>query len=147
MWLYSSDAEDLKSDLTYEIVTETNTAVIDCYISSNRYVACYNSQQVGYSDITVKVTDTGAPSGIPESDTDTFRITVEQTAFNNPPTISGIPDKSIQVGQTISQIDLYDYASDNEDPDSALTYEIQSQSNSGVINCYIHNSWSSILSQ
>ncbi|MBN2101902.1 MAG: hypothetical protein JW716_03460, partial [Candidatus Aenigmarchaeota archaeon] len=65
------------------------------------------------------------------------QVTVESAPENTPPTLSGIPDKSVQVGQTISQIDLYNYAGDAQDPDEQLTYTIDYESNTGVIDCYI----------
>lgn len=56
---------------------------------------------------------------------------------NIPPTISGIPDITSQLAETIPAVDLWNYASDNEDPDSALTFSIEAQSDSKVINCFI----------
>ncbi|MBN2101928.1 MAG: PKD domain-containing protein, partial [Candidatus Aenigmarchaeota archaeon] len=89
-----------------------------------------------YNDIVrceAKVSDSTS-----RTDTEIRSVTIRpETPVNTPPTISGIPDQPVQVGQTISQIDLYNYASDAQNSDNEMTYTIQSESNTGVIDCYI----------
>ncbi|MCX6814888.1 MAG: hypothetical protein NTY20_04545 [Candidatus Aenigmarchaeota archaeon] len=130
---YASDAQDSDSALVFSIDSQSEGSVISCSIASNRYAQCGTAQKAGFSDIIVRVTDTGGLS-----DTDSFRITVQsQPPANTPPVISGIPDLTINLGQTISLVDLFAYASDSQDPDTAFSFSIDSQSNPGVINCYI----------
>jgi hypothetical protein len=132
---YAFDQQDLDSALVFSIDSQSDPSVISCSIASNRYVQCGTAQKAGFSDIIIRVTDTGGLS-----DTDIFRITVQGTSpppTNTPPMISGIPDLTISVGQTISLVDLFAYASDAQDPDSALSFSIDYQSNPSVISCYI----------
>ncbi|MBI2578074.1 MAG: hypothetical protein HYW26_00005 [Candidatus Aenigmarchaeota archaeon] len=70
---YASDAEDGDSSMTYTIISETNAALIDCSIVSNRYVDCGTpaQDQYGYSDVTVRTSDTDGGTS-----SDTFRVTV-----------------------------------------------------------------------
>ena len=240
LWQYASDTEDSPLQMAYSIVSQSRTDIINCYIDSNRYLECGSAFSEGYTDIRVKVTDTGNPTGEPKSDTDTFRITVTappenpslqvsptsldfgvmnpsqqktmnieirnagtgtltwsvsdnrgwisaspssgsittetvtvtvtvNTAglssgsysgtvsvssnggainipvtvqiapqpVNHPPQISGIPDRTIEVGSTIQPIDLWQYADDAEDADYEMDYSIISESDANVIDCYI----------
>ena len=79
LYPYASDAEDPDADLVFSIDSESEPSVIDCYVTNNRYVGCGSAQQTGYSDITVKVTDS---QGL--WDTDTFRITVTEQPSHSP---------------------------------------------------------------
>ncbi len=48
-----------------------------------------------------------------------------QGSTNTPPVLSGIPDLTLAPGQTMNNaIDLWAYASDDQDPDAALTFSI-----------------------
>ncbi len=58
LWAYASDAEDLDSNLDFSIDGQTHEEVIDCYISSNRYLRCHDAEEGGHSDVTVRVEDT-----------------------------------------------------------------------------------------
>jgi hypothetical protein len=58
---------------------------------------------------------------------------------NTPPVVSGLPDWTIQQGDSIPSQDLWGYTSDAQDPDSALTFSILSQSNPSVISCFIYS--------
>ena len=65
-------------------------------------------------------------------------LTVSNGSINTPPSISGIPDQSVDEDSTPSWIiDLWLYASDNETPVSSLAYSILSQSNTSLISCTI----------
>jgi len=72
LYTYASDTEDYYTDLMFSIDSQSNPGAINCYITGNRYVGCGAGQSTGYSDITVRVTDTGGLSSA-----DTFRITVQ----------------------------------------------------------------------
>jgi exo-beta-1,3-glucanase (GH17 family) len=76
LWLYASDKEDPDSALNFRIVQQTNTNAINCYLDANRYLKFNTAQSIGYSEITVEVTDSGNLSG-----TDVFRITVEPPIY------------------------------------------------------------------
>ena len=81
LWNYTSDPNDADSDLTFTIISETNTNVVDCSVDSNRYIDCTTQQdQHGYSDITVQAADPSSRTG-----TDTFRVTI--TSVNDAPTV------------------------------------------------------------
>ena len=56
---------------------------------------------------------------------------------NNPPTLSALPNFTVQVGQSIQPLDLSQYVQD-ENP-SSLTYAISSQSDSSVVNCSMND--------
>ncbi|MBS3101941.1 hypothetical protein J4458_00660 [Candidatus Woesearchaeota archaeon] len=134
LYSYASDTEDGDSFMTYAIISETNSSLIDCSIDSNRYVDCGTpaQDQYGYSDITVQVDDSDGGSN-----TDTFRVTVN--SVNDAPVLTGIPDKSTDEDVTPPDnfIDLYTNASDIEDTDAQLTFSIDSQSNSSLISCTV----------
>ncbi len=133
---YASDSQDSDSSLSFMVISQSNTDLIDCYITisgGKRYITCSNAKYAGYSDVTVKVTDTGGLTA-----TDTFRINVQsQPQVNTPPVISGLPDQDLQIGQTIPLLDLYPYTYDSQDQDSSLGFSIDYQSNPGTISCYI----------
>ncbi len=72
LWAYADDLEDYDSEMTYTIVSETNTSLVDCSIDSNQYIDCtVQPGMTGSSDVNVRVTDTGALT-----DGDTFTVTV-----------------------------------------------------------------------
>jgi hypothetical protein len=87
LFQYASDPEDQVTALAFSIDSQSNTGVISCYINGNRYLACNPSQNAGFSDITVRVTDT---EGL--YDTDTFRITVQgqQPPANHAPAVNSV---------------------------------------------------------
>lgn len=87
LYPYASDALDSDDELTFSIDSESNSALIDCSISGDRYLDCGTpaADQTGYNDVTVKVTDTGGLT-----DTDVVRITVN--AVNDAPTITSATD-------------------------------------------------------
>ncbi|HJW97403.1 MAG TPA: hypothetical protein VJ485_04545, partial [archaeon] len=130
---YAFDQQNPDSSLIFSIDSQSDGSVASCSIASNRYVQCGAGKSPGFSDIIIRVTDTGGLS-----DTDIFRITVQGAPpVNTPPSISGLPDYTLQAGQTIPLTDLFIYASDSQDADSALSFSIESQSNPGLISCYI----------
>jgi len=131
LFIYTSDLEDYNYELAFSIESQSDTGVISCTVTGNGFLQCGNAQEEGYSDITVKVTDTGGLS-----DTDTFRITMQGPA-NTPPMISGIPDYTIDVGEAIPSTDLFGYAFDQQDSDSELDFSIDSQSDGSVASCTI----------
>ncbi len=137
LWNYTFDYEDTDSQITYRIQSQSNLTLINCYITSNRYINCDQpvANKYGYSDITLNITDSGGLSDI-----DVFRATV--TSVNDAPVIENVPDKQTDEDVTpqANFIDIYNYSYDIEDPDNVLTYSIKSQTNSLLISCSITNS-------
>lgn len=123
LWAYASDVETGDSGLTFTITGNTNPSC-GVTITSNRYininpVADWN----GVSDVTVRVTD---PQGA--WDEDAFRITVNPV--NDPPVLSPLPFVMAYKNQPRDNvINLWNYASDVETPDSGLTFTITANSN------------------
>jgi len=85
---------------------------------------------IGTHSVTVRVDD--QKGGIVPQ---TFSITVSRV--NDAPVISGVPDQSLQEDSGLNNdiIDLFTFASDEEDPDTSLTFSITSQSDTGVVSC------------
>src|SRR3989344_8183347 len=70
LFAYASDAQDNDAQLSFAIISQSNTNVASCSVDSDRYVDCSIGSAIGSSDITVRATDTGGLT-----DTDVFRIT------------------------------------------------------------------------
>jgi C1A family cysteine protease len=72
LWSYANDPDNTTNELIFAITAETNSALIDCSIDSNRYIDCAvpAADQFGSSDVTVEVSDGES------TDTDTFTVTV-----------------------------------------------------------------------
>lgn len=69
LWDYAFDIEDYDSELDFTLQSQGNTDIIECSISSNRYLDCDEAEQLGETTITVRVTDTEG-----RWDSDTFSI-------------------------------------------------------------------------
>ncbi|MDP2907920.1 MAG: Ig-like domain-containing protein [Nanoarchaeota archaeon] len=76
LWDYASDDESSDSELDFSITDQTNTNLVTCSISSDRYIDCeVEDGKTGISYVTVQVRD---PQGL--TDTDTFKVTVEKAS-------------------------------------------------------------------
>lgn len=137
---YASDDESAGSQLSFSL-TQTNASLINCSIESNRYVSCNAPSQNtnGTNTITIRVED---PQGASASDS--ANITVNRNGNNNgndsdAPRISGLPDVRIpeNAGDRSRVINLFSYASDDEDSDSELDFRISRQSDTSLIYCFI----------
>lgn len=117
LWSYVTD-ETPDADLAFAITGNTN-ANCGVSIDSNRYIDISPTPNWnGYSDVTIRVTDTGGLSS-----TDTFRITVYP--INDGPTLAYLPDKLVGKNSWLNNaIDLWLYASDEETPDASLVFTI-----------------------
>ena len=117
LWNYASD-ETPDADLLFTITGNTN-ASCGVSIDSNRYIdinpaANWN----GYSDVTVRCTDTGGLWA-----EDTFRITA--LPVNDPPTLAYLPDRLVGKNSSVNNaIDLWPCADDEETADWNLVYTI-----------------------
>ncbi|MFH1331765.1 MAG: Ig-like domain-containing protein [archaeon] len=90
---YAHDAESSDDQLTFTLVNQTNTGVVNCVIRNNRYLDCTVQQDMtGHSDITVRVTD---PEGL--YDEDTFRVSVTEVEPKKDPEVS----PSIQITKVV----------------------------------------------
>ncbi|MFA5175812.1 MAG: tandem-95 repeat protein [Candidatus Nanoarchaeia archaeon] len=135
LWNYVNDVETSDAQLTYTIVRETNTGVVDCSIDANQYISCTTQQnQFGQSDVTIRISD---GQGYAE---DVFTVTV--VYLNNPPTLTELPDRNVEEDSGLNErlIDLWGYASDIESQDHDLLFTIVSETNPGIVDCEIeHN--------
>ncbi len=122
LWLYASDPESSDSELEYAIIGNTNP---NCGVSidSGDYVDINPALNwYGTSTVTISCTD-----GI-RTRSDSFVVTV--TAVNDPPTISGLPDRTLLEDHTWDNaIDLWAYTYDPETADSGLTFTITGNTN------------------
>lgn len=75
---------------------------------------------------TVQAQDTGGKTG-------SATITVNLTPINDPPKTSGIPDQVVNEGAAPRVINLWAYFSDDEDPDTALTFLVQTNDNPALV--------------
>src|SRR3989344_5353520 len=67
---FTSDPDTLFKQLTFTIISETNTNIADCSLDNNRFVDCFAKNNLGFTDVTIEVSDGKASSS------DTFRVTV-----------------------------------------------------------------------
>ena len=66
-------------------------------------------------------------------------ITVNLTEENDPPKSTGIPDVIVNEGAAPRVINLWSYFSDDEDPDSALSFVVQNNSNPSLVTTAVNN--------
>lgn len=82
-----------------------------------------------------KAQDNGAPPKSGEGE-----ITVNVTPVNDPPrAVPGIADVVVNEGAPPKVIDLRAAFADDEDPDSALTFEVAGNSNPGLVSTAVNN--------
>ncbi len=78
LYSYTSDVDSDLKDLTYQLLSQSDTGVVDCVITDNRYLEC-ESDKVGFSDLAVSVTDVSCIAA------DTFTINVKEPKCVNLP--------------------------------------------------------------
>ena len=66
-------------------------------------------------------------------------ITVNLTPENDPPKSTGIPDVVVNEGAAPRVINLWSYFSDDEDPDAALSFVVQNNSNPALVTTVVDN--------
>ena len=137
LWDYASDAEDSDSELSFSILSESNSSLVDCSISSDRYVDCDVENSTGTSTVVVEVEDQDGAA-----DTDTFIVNVVETNESSP-VFSGINDFTFTENQSApgNIFRIEDYVSDEDTSDSQLEFTF-SQTNSSLISCSIIESGS-----
>ena len=77
-------------------------------------------------EITVMALDPGGKSG-------SATVTINLTEENDPPKSTGLPDIVVNEGAGPRVINLWQYFSDDEDPDAALTFVVQGNSNPSLV--------------
>ncbi|MGQ9455457.1 MAG: Ig-like domain-containing protein [Armatimonadota bacterium] len=122
LWDFAYDPESSDSELEYTITGNTNP---NCGVSIDPgdFVDINPAPNwYGSSTVTIRCSD-----GI-RSASDSFVVMV--TPVNDPPVISGLPDRTLNEDTTLDNtIDLWAYTSDVDNPDSALTYTITANTN------------------
>jgi len=111
---YVSDLDNADSEITWTNSGETDLVVT---IDVNRVatIAVPNADWTGSETITFTATDPGLSS---DSDPATFTV----NNLNDAPVVSDIPDQTIEEGASFATINLDDYVTDVDDPDSNLTW-------------------------
>ena len=66
-------------------------------------------------------------------------ITVNLIPENDPPKSTGIPDVVVNEGAAPRVINLWSYFSDDEDPDTALSFVVQNNSNPALVTAVVDN--------
>ncbi len=111
LWQYASDDKKEDKDLTFGIVSQSNQGLINCSITSNRYINCGtpNQDQTGISDITIEVSDGFF------TDRDTFSIFVQPSSNVDAIELSDLPDQETDSCNQFSGLYLDNYVNDNSD--------------------------------
>jgi len=128
LWEYAQDHDNNDDELTYEIIEETNTEVIDCRIDDNRYFRCSDpsANQFGESEITVNLSDE-------EFDVQNS-LTVTVNSVNDIPVIDEVTVEPNQEDPGIYEerdeititINFHDDDAENEDGET-LTFTVYEQ--------------------
>ncbi|MBR9677216.1 PKD domain-containing protein [Candidatus Woesearchaeota archaeon] len=98
LWSYAIDNEQSDDQLTFSITSQTNTGVVNCFITSNRYINCNIPTVQGTTDITVQTTDGQYTAS------DTFTVFVNQTL---PPVIDTQPNLTISASPDNGTVPLF----------------------------------------
>ncbi|MBI2107163.1 hypothetical protein HYT57_04205 [Candidatus Woesearchaeota archaeon] len=91
---YASDPDN--DELRFTVVSQSNSALINCKINDDRYIDCEKPalNQYGSSDITIEVSDEQY------TDRDTFRVNI--LPLNYPPYLSFIGNKQVNENQLLT---------------------------------------------
>ncbi len=118
------------SHLTFNLVSESNTAVVDCELDNLHYITCETqSGQSGMSTLHVSVSGDGL------SAEDDFIVYVDPVEHQHIQII--IPDQTVDedagiLNDFLNLRDLTTYSGSNH-----LTYEVVEQSNPEIIECHV----------
>ncbi len=120
LWDYTDDPDQNDDELSFRVVSQSNIAIADCNVISDRWIDCDTQpNQFGTSDIVIEVND-----GYGAVDTDEFTLTVNPV--NDAPMVSNtIPD--VQMYEDMPDtaaptIDLDDFVFDVDNSNSDLTW-------------------------
>ena len=112
-----------QQELTFEVLDNTNPALVTATILDNELTLDYQSGIEGESEITVRATNL-----VGEVIEDSFIVTIG----NATPTTSGIDDVTVDEDSDPTTINLFDSFDDVEDGSEDLTYSILANSNQGL---------------
>ena len=117
---YVSDVEDPDEDIDWSY--SGNTELLVSIVERVATISTPNSNWYGVETITFTAEDVG---GLTDSDDATFTV----TAVNDPPVVSGIPDKTIDEGGSFATIALDDYVEDPDNIDSEMIWTYSGNTN------------------
>ncbi len=122
---YVTDPDDADSTIIW---TSSGSSQLTVSIVDRVATITYPNGFIGSETITFTAAD---PQGAFDSDTATFTV---NEAPNEPPVISGIPDQTINDGDSFTDITLDNYVTDPDNAASELTWTANELSNSaGVV--------------
>ncbi|MFO8015833.1 MAG: PKD domain-containing protein, partial [Candidatus Woesearchaeota archaeon] len=124
LWQYVND-ESANHELSYDIVEETDTSVVDCSIDQNRYVDCdVQPDMTGYSDVRVRITD---PQGAWSEDV--FRVFVDPV--NQHPVVNLVSPQSGEQFALCENVTFLVNATDTDGSIQDIIWTIDGSSFSG----------------
>jgi len=110
---YVTDPDNIDSDLTW---TYSGNNSLTVSITDRVATVTYQAGWTGLETITFRATD---PGGLYDEDSAIFRVSAP---VNQPPVVSDIPDQSILLGGSFSQISLDFYVNDPDNTDTELNW-------------------------
>jgi hypothetical protein len=112
---FVTDVEDTITDITWSWTGNTDLSVT---LDSNRVVTIGIPDENWYGSEIIIFSATDLEGGI-GSDTATYTV----TPINDPPVVTDIPDQTIDEGDIFATINLDDFVSDTEDPDTDIIWD------------------------
>jgi len=126
---YALENSNNPSSLVFSVVSQSNPSFTNCSVNGNRYLDCSTPVSAGTSTVTLQASNsTGSGQ---------TSFTLQASSGNTAPYWTAIPNQTIVLGNSFSQIDLWNYSRDSTDALSAMSYSVVSQSNSGFSNCVL----------
>jgi VCBS repeat-containing protein len=110
---YVSDPDNTDAQMTWTY--SGNVQLIVSIVNRVATITTPNADWYGSETITFRATD---PSGLWDEDPATFTV----TNVNDPPVVTNIPDQTIAEGSSFTPINLDNYVSDVDNPDSQMTW-------------------------
>ncbi|MDD4251184.1 MAG: hypothetical protein PHX27_03265 [Candidatus ainarchaeum sp.] len=129
-WDYAFDPSPNHNLSKLDFNFSTSNNILDCSILDNRYLNCSSSTMLGDTEIELKVTDP-----CDASVTKKFKVTVE----NRIPLLNISNQQNSCSDNLIKIINLKNRSSDEEI--NLLSFEIVSQSNTDLLNCFIDENY------
>ena len=143
---YSTEIADLFDYTTHDpaltanfaIESQSNGGLINCYIDNSHIVECSppTDNMTGSNRITVRVLDSQG-----QTDSDIFYVYVEEEEdpdpVNNEPTISNLPDLSVEENGNYQNNAIYLPAFADDDDNDNLSFSITNQTNESLVDCSI----------
>ncbi|MDF3128288.1 Ig-like domain-containing protein [Kiritimatiellaeota bacterium B1221] len=129
-----SDVEDADGDLIYSVEANNNTSLLTASVNagSDELTLNYQTNQFGTATVTVRATDSGALFI-----EDTFTVTVN--SVNDIPAVdNAVADFTVDEDAANTVFDLTHIFSDIEDADTALTYTVESNNNTGLVTTLVN---------